>query len=256
VLKETIRSMLPRGLRAHRILAGPIAGARIFTSWHDYPGAIRGTTERPLLDWLARNASGGETWLDVGGHYGYTSIALCRFVGTAGRVFCFEPVLETAGCVARTRRLNDLRQLSIVPMGLGACFEPQPRRLPTVRGMADSTIARGEWEEPISVVALDSLWPAINGGHDAIHGVKIDVQGMELEALEGMRGTLARHRPKLVVEFHTGVDRTAILELLERCGYEPHGKPVDSGPSTGYADDRSYVFHASAAVRWPATVHA
>jgi FkbM family methyltransferase len=248
--------MLPRGLRAHRILAGPIAGAHIFTSWHDYPGAIRGTTERPLLDWLGRNAAPDQTWLDVGGHYGYTAIALCRLVGLAGRVFCFEPVIETAGCIGHTRRLNGLGQLSIVPMGLAACREPETRRLPTIRGMADSTIARTAWQEPISVVALDSLWPAIHGGHHVIHGVKIDVQGMELEAIEGMQRTLARHRPKLVVEFHAGVDRGAILELLERCGYEAHGEPIESGPSGVYADDRSYVFRTSSAARWPATVHA
>src|SRR4051794_36257605 len=102
-LKSRIRRFLPTSVRTHRILAGPLKGAAIQTSWHDYPGAILGTTEKPLVDWFSRNVSPGETWIDVGAHYGYTAIALSRLVGSAGRVVAFEPVLATAGCVARTR---------------------------------------------------------------------------------------------------------------------------------------------------------
>src|SRR5256885_1832897 len=149
-LKAHVRQFLPRSTRPHRVLAGPLRGASIYTSWHDYPGAILGTTEKPLLDWFARNVSPGETWLDIGAHYGYTAIALSRLVGPAGRVFAFEPVLATAGCIARTRELNQLHQLRVVPLALGSGSALETTLLPLVRGMADSTIARGAWEEPIS----------------------------------------------------------------------------------------------------------
>src|SRR4026208_2596549 len=75
-LKTHIRRFLPDTIRAHLILAGPLRGAKIETSWHDYPGAILGTTELPLLEWFARNVQPGETWIDIGAHYGYTAIAL------------------------------------------------------------------------------------------------------------------------------------------------------------------------------------
>src|SRR5437870_13466498 len=106
--KTQVRRFLPKSIAPQSILAGPLQGASIFTSWHDYPGAILGTTERALLDWFRRDVSPGETWLDIGAHYGYTAIALSRLVGPAGRVFAFEPVLATAGCIARTRELNQL----------------------------------------------------------------------------------------------------------------------------------------------------
>ena len=54
-LKSQVRQFLPRSMRPHSILAGPLRGASIYTSWHDYPGAILGTTERPLLEWFSRN---------------------------------------------------------------------------------------------------------------------------------------------------------------------------------------------------------
>src|SRR5438270_5796491 len=218
-LKSQVRRLLPRPLRPHFILAGPLQGSRIYTSWHDYPGAILGTTERPLLDWFSRNVSPGETWIDIGAHYGYTAMALCRLAGPAGRVFAFEPVLSTAGCIARTRELNGFRQLHIVPLGLGCCSTLETRHLPIIRGMADSTVSRGAWAERISVASFDTVWPFLQERNPAVHGVKIDVQGMELDVIEGMRDTLRQQHPKLIVEFHWGVDRARALELLACCGY-------------------------------------
>src|SRR5258708_39029477 len=131
-VKEKVRRLFPRSIRSHRIPTGQLHGACICTSWHVYPGAILGTTEKPLLDWFQRNVRPGETWIDVGAHYGYTAIALCRLVGRRGRVLAFEPVLSTAGCIARTRELNGLRQLQIVPLGLGSCTSLESRWLPVV----------------------------------------------------------------------------------------------------------------------------
>jgi len=243
-----IRRFLPRAIRPHTILAGPLRGASLYTSWHDYPGAILGTTEKPLLEWFRRNVLPGEIWIDIGAHYGYTAIALCRLVGPTGRVFAFEPVLGTAGCVARTRELNALAQLQIVPLGLASCSTIETRRLPLVRGMADSTISRNAWAEPISVVSFDTVWSFLCEQNPTIHGVKIDVQGMELEVIEGMRHTLQSQRPKLIVEFHAGVDRDRALELLCACGYSEPGAPIDPDRSPLYQDDKSYLFVNECAV--------
>lgn len=248
MLKEQIRKILPRTQKSRRILAGPLRGAYIYTSWYDYPGAILGTTEKLLLEWFGRNVSRGETWIDAGAHYGYTAIALCRLVGPTGRVVAFEPVLSTAGCIARTRAWNGLAQLQVVPLGLASCPKIESRRLPLVRGMADSTISRSTisrsaWEEPISVASFDTIWRYLSEENPAVHGVKIDVQGMELEVIEGMRHTLLSQHPKLIIEFHPGVDRARVLDLLSCCGYKEPGSPIDSA-TTGslYQDDKSYLF--------------
>jgi FkbM family methyltransferase len=241
--KEIIRKMLPRRSRNHRILSGPLKGCRLVTSWHDYPGALLGSTERPLLEWFTRNVSDSETWLDVGAHYGYTAIALSRLVGTTGRVFAFEPVLSTAGCIARTRELNRLQQLTVVPFALDQGKDVRTFELPTVRGMADSTIARDVWSERILTVSLDALWPSLGGREARVDGIKIDVQGMEFGVLLGMREILMRWRPKLVIEFHSGVNRQPILELLRSCGYSDACEPIEPGDAPEVLrDDHSYAF--------------
>jgi FkbM family methyltransferase len=241
-----IRRWLPRKLRAHRIFTGPIRGARIVTSWHDYPAGIAGLTEKSLIAWFAQHVALGTTWLDVGAHYGYTAIALSQLVGKEGRVFAFEPMRVTATCVSKTRVLNHLDQLTVIPCGLGRPDSVTSVGLPTVRGMADGTI--GETEHPveaIEVARFDWLWPQINAGQTAIHGIKIDVQGMELDVLGGMERTLTAMRPKLVIELHRGVDRAAVLELLRSVGYSAAPVPVQpaAGESTAQLlDDRSYAF--------------
>lgn len=108
-LKWAVRRFLPISVKPHRIITGPLRGAKIVTSWHDYPAAILGRTERALLGHFANVVGRGETWLDVGAHYGYTAISLSMLVGRSGRVFAFEPMVATAGCISRTRRSMDFR---------------------------------------------------------------------------------------------------------------------------------------------------
>jgi len=244
-IKERIRGMLPRRLKKHTIRAGPLAGHSIYTSWHDYPGAILGRTEKPLLDWFQRNVTSGETWIDIGAHYGYTAIALSRFTGPLGRVVAFEPVLTTASCVSRTQQLNGLSNLTIVPFALGATPEIRTQELPMVRGMADSTIPTNESSGRIFITSFDALWPALSGNDARIHGVKIDVQGMELDVLLGMRANLTRYQPKLILEFHSGVSRSQVLSTLAEYGYALPGEPleaVESDHALQYADNHSYYF--------------
>jgi FkbM family methyltransferase len=245
-LKARIRRLLPKGVRPHRILSGPLRGLRIVTSWYDYPSAILGRTERALLDWFEHNVGAAETWLDVGAHYGYTAIALSRLVGPQGRVFAFEPMLATSGHLARTRALNGLTQLTIIPWGLGDPETIALRRLPAVRGMVDSTIGRdSQLFEPFLIARLDWLWSRICGDQDRVDGVKIDVQGMEIETITGMAALLRSSGPKLVVEVHRGVNRPQLLGLLRSLGYMRTGVPVDPAPNeveSQYLDDRSYSF--------------
>ena len=235
---------MPRVIRPQRILAGPLRGRVLVTSWHDYPAALLGRTERPLLEWFARTVKPGETWLDVGAHYGYTMIALAELVGPAGRVFAFEPVLSTAGHLATTRRLNGLAQATVVPFALGAEHKFAVVQTAASRGMATHATA-DEVGEAMLVVALDFVWVALGGARPEVDGVKIDVQGMEIETLTGMLDLLRNCRPQLVVEVHSGVDRKQLLDVLASAGYTDPGVPIEPLPGETaplYVDDRSYLF--------------
>lgn len=244
-LKAQLHYLAPRQFKKHRILAGPLRGKWIVTSWHHYHTSIIGRTEPDLIAWFETQVGAAETWLDIGANYGYTALALRRLVGPKGRVFAFEPKLSTCGCLSQTTLVNELAEITVVPLGLGAPDSIELRRLPAVGGMVASTPDAGGPLETIVVARLDWLWPRISVGSQDVHGVKIDVQGMELEVLEGMRDLLKTYHPKLVVEVHEGVNRCALLRLLSGCGYLQDGIPLtpiagEEGPK--YCDDRSYAF--------------
>jgi len=246
-IKECVRRFLPRRIKAHKILSGPLRGELIFTSWHDYPGAIRGTTEKPLIEWFSRHANKGETWLDVGGHYGYTSIALSRLVGSSGRVYTFEPMLSTVGALNQTRGINGMMNMTILPFALGSQGGMHRKQLPYVRGMLDGGIEIVTHRETYLECRFDEIWPSLSDGNSRIDGVKIDVQGMELEVLKGMRASLKSQKPIIALEFHHGVDREEVLGVLEACGYSIPGCLItedEANVSMLYLDDHSYVFSA------------
>lgn len=249
-LRRFLRTFLPRRVKPHLILRGPLRGMRIVTSWHDYPGAILGRTETGLLSWFEANVRSGETWIDIGAHYGYTALALCKLVGAQGRVHAFEPVLSTVGCLDRTRTINGLSQLSIVPLALDNHPYINMVRMPSIRGMAYQGSGEPDLGKDILTVSFDAIWDHICNGDRGLNGVKIDVQGMEIEVLEGMRQSLRKFRPKLVVELHHGVNRYALLDLVESLGYSSVGFPVEpcsdeDESDPGYYDDRSYAFLSS-----------
>jgi hypothetical protein len=94
---------------------------------------------------------------------------------------------------------------------------------------------------------LDWLWPNISGANAKIDGIKIDVQGMEINVLEGMAPILEKYKPKLFLEIHHGVPRPQLLALLDSVGYSKQGIAVEPLPEEidpFYADDRTYFFTA------------
>ena len=135
-----------------------------------------------------------------------------------------------------------------MPVGLGAPESLDVKCLPITRGMADLTMSdRTEplWWETIQVARFEWIWPRLNAGNPVVHGVKIDVQGMELDVLEGMDDLLRAQKPALVVELHRGVDRARFVDMLTAAGYSPRATPIDADPGARpatLADDRSYAF--------------
>jgi FkbM family methyltransferase len=155
----------------------------------------------------------------------------------------------SAGCVDQGRILNGLNHVTVLPFGLGAVDTLEFRRIAVTRGMIDSTL--GERRDAprtsmVPVARFDWLWPLVNGADPVIHGVKIDVQGMELDTLAGMREALARWRPRLVVELHAGVSRELAMSLLTDAGYSTDAEIIEPAPGEReprFTDDRSYAFH-------------
>ena len=68
----------------------------------------------------------------------------------------------------------------------------------------------------VALVTLDSL------GLERVDMVKLDIEGMELEALRGARATLERHHPILQVEANKAGASAALEKFVDSLGYRSY----------------------------------
>jgi FkbM family methyltransferase len=211
---------------------------------HAHAGLIvRGTLEPPVQEALRRLLAPGAVFYDIGANVGFFTLLGARLVGPAGRVVAFEPVPACARAVARNIELNGFSHAEIRAEAVGAhggsgrllvVGEASWSHLSSTGRHAD---VRDEID--VSVVSIDEL--VADGAIPPPHVLKIDTEGAELQAIEGMRATIGRHRPAIVCELHdTNAEFCALIDDL---GYVatnldgPH--PVrEAGPVHALAQPR------------------
>ena len=68
-------------------------------------------------------------------------------------------------------------------------------------------------------------------GLDDVSVVKLDIEGMEPEAIRGMSKTLLRSQPVLFIEAHTQKEIDEQQEVLGELGYERTGRVWNATPT-------------------------
>ena len=144
----------------------------------------------------------GDVVFDVGASYG--SYTLTALAAGAARIVSFEPEPSVFADLQRNISVNGWQ---------GKC----------------TALNMGLWDElaRVDMKSYAPHWPAqtITGDYsmttlddfarDAsrLDGLKIDVEGAEARALRGGRATIARCKPRVIVEVHSFLDPT----LLQQC---------------------------------------
>ena len=181
---------------------------------------------------LRRLVRSGMTALDVGAHCGYFTLLLSRLVGPAGRVLAIEAEPGNHALLEANIEAAGAKNVTTVH---GAAWSTGGQTVPLTLCPENTGDHRSyAWESgrevrEVRTVAIDDL-TADRGPVDV---VKLDTQGTEHRAVEGMRRTIERDRPTLLVEFWpTGIrelgDRPEdVLELYRSLGLEPEalGEP-------------------------------
>jgi FkbM family methyltransferase len=240
VAAAPMRWWLHRG--ASLVTGGPARGLRLSLAHLPVAHAqarllARGLAELPVQEALRRTIAPGAVVYDVGANVGFFTVLAARFAGPEGTVVAFEPAPECAASVRANAAVNGFESnIRVVEAALGASAHRE--RLFVVADASWSRLAsRGEHSQTdntveVDVLALDELVARAEIPPPDV--VKIDVEGSELDVLQGMRRTLAEHRPAIVVEFHE--TNRAVAELLAGVGYAAEnldgpGGPLDAGPN-------------------------
>jgi FkbM family methyltransferase len=146
----------------------------------------------------------GMTVLDIGANVGFFTMLAASLVGPEGRVVAFEPNSNNVRMLEASRRANGFENVQV--HCLAASDAPGILAFDTAysNGIAASL------GSSVDGLLGTAIIPAIDADRlladdQPVHFIKIDVEGGEYRALNGMRRTLSRYRPTIVSEFYPGV---------------------------------------------------
>ena len=205
VVRRVRRAVAPQ--RAERIRGGVGDGLRIHLAYAsaDYTD---GANERPVQDAVASLLAPGGTFFDVGANVGFFSLVAARVVGASGHVYAFEPVPHIAECIRANARRNELANIDVLEVAVVDRGGRAPLLLSAHPGGATlsdrDTPADLTGTIEVETVAIDDLVAA--GTVQPPTVVKVDVEGVELEVLQGMDNTLRTHQPAIVCELDAATE--------------------------------------------------
>lgn len=182
--------------------------------------------ERGLL-FLKKNLKEGDVFVDVGANIGGYTLVASRLVGEAGKVIAFEPVKDVYDRLCFNIDLNKLGNVSAERLAVYKESGNLTMHVSDRENMGMSSIFHHDTEsgrtERVEAIALDNYVKV--AGIQKIKLIKIDIEGAELEALQGMQHILRNLRPLLIVEISDEVlnndpaRKQETLDWLKGMGY-------------------------------------
>jgi FkbM family methyltransferase len=174
----------------------------------------------------------GATVLDVGANLGWYSLIAAPIVGPSGKVFAVEPNPHLANLVYMSLRTNGFASRSVV-LNIAASDKIGILDLIVDPEMPGSAITRvGEYQvKPgvapsklkVSALPLDD---AIGTDSGPIHALKMDIEGFEGVALQGMQKIITR---------------SPNLRMLLEWGLQQDGSPVPRRATAKMLDAHNFV---------------
>ena len=189
------------------------ASLRIYGEWAE--------EELWLLSHVVRR---GDTILDLGANVGTHSLAFSRFTGSTGRVIAIDAQARAFRLLALNMALNQADCVVPVHALIGTAptlhMVAEPRQNDRNWGAANFTLLAERAPDgpgpllPLPEISIDSLHL------DCCDLMKLDIEGMELDAVRGAVETMRRCKPTIYFEQTTDRNFAAIRALLTECGYD------------------------------------
>ena len=205
------------------IAAGDLAGARLLLDLRVNKDLWLGTYEPDMQRALRDLACPGMTAYDLGANIGYMTLLMAKAVGETGRVVAVEPLPSNVARLRAAIELNHMQgRVALVEKAIGPRSgretflvhqSPGMGRLEQAPGRSDTFQQAVE----VEVVSVDDL--VYGEGFPLPQLVKMDLEGGEGRALEGMRRLLREAKPVLLIEVHGRIPAAEAWTHLASAGY-------------------------------------
>lgn len=167
--------------------------------------------ERYLLEHVPRDKE--SIAVDVGANVGdWGKVLGARFKS----VVMFEPIPSTADLIPSISNSKVVRSAVSDFCGEVEMVEREKNTLSSLSTIPDTIRNEAEVQRiKVPCITLDSqVWDGERVGF-----VKVDVEGAEVNVIQGALKLINEHSPQLLIEFHSRENRDAILCILENIGY-------------------------------------
>ena len=170
-----------------------------------------------LLDQLVKP---GAVVVEAGANMGAFTVPLAKNAGRQGMVFAFEPQITVFQQMCANIALNDLVNVQTFNAGCGAeegwmpIIRPDPSRELNYGGLSLDKLKGGSMVK----VRIEKLDNTIDPPR--LNLIKADVEGMEVQVLQGARELIQKFRPMLYLEAHDPEDAPELIRLLQELEYD------------------------------------
>lgn len=210
--------LLGKKPKLHRIPFGVNKGRKICTSFEMTPRVFFGIDE-PYITKLSKDfIKEGDIVYDIGAHIGYTSLIFAQSLRGNGKVYAFEILPSTAELLNKTVNANKFNTIEVHNTGLGLSNQTiQLIKGPTAMTNIYTTPEESEHTELCNIASLDQY--VKNNKLNAPSIIKIDIEGAEIDCLQGGNELINKHKPIMLIEFHDLSLLKKGYNLLESWGY-------------------------------------
>ncbi len=190
--------------------------------------------EKDVLCVLDHGLRAGDHVVDGGANIGLVTLFAAGKVGPTGRVDTFEPSPELLPTLRWHISENKLSQVVLHEAGISDEPATLTMSIPSLDNTGAGTLGAlppryGQNTREVGTVTTVRGDDVLDASTDAPLLVKLDIEGFEFKAMQGMAETIRRRRPAILCEMLdemlalNGASSRSILEFLHPMGYHPFG---------------------------------
>lgn len=181
-----------------------------------------GVWEPEILEVLKENISQESVCLDIGANIGQHTLYMAS-LANKGRVYSFEPLKKLVDQIKESVIANNFKNIEIYNFGLSNTSETLNIYLDNLNIGRSTFDKRKEASsiEKADIKVFDDIW-----GDNKIDFLKMDVEGYEYYALQGMKNNILKSHPKMLLEFtplfynKMNISSSEILEFILNLNYK------------------------------------
>ncbi len=223
-IRKTLNAASPSGLTVAKVAGGLNQGFQVKLDMQTEKDYWLGTYEMDLQAAVQKYCHPGSVVYDIGANIGYISLMFARRSAPDGKVFAFEPLPENFGRLNENVSLNHFQEyITTIQAAIVDSPGTTTFMVHESGAMGKAMGSLGREEEYLNSIKVEAL--AIddfifNRDHPKPDLIKMDIEGGEVLAIDGMQRTLREVRPIILVEIHSHKAFEHLWEAFTEADYE------------------------------------